>query len=444
MNIALQAAAEMGWQILDKTSDNLTFHAPGEGGSYGESVNLLIAPGMVTFTSQPANVHHWPEDRNEANAANFRSTVASILERQKLAEQTPYPSGREKLGALIPSRTYLITPLLIYANVIMLIAMVATGVSVISPTTQSLFEWGGNFRALTTHGEWWRLLTNIFLHSGIIHLVANVYALLYIGLYLEPLLGKLRYTVAYVLSGVCGGLVSLYFHPYSVAVGASGAIFGLYGVFVAILTTGHLERAMRNIMLRSILFFILFNLIYGIRGNVDNAAHVGGLVCGLVIGYAYYPGLRRQAGPYLQVLTSIFLALGVTLACIWVLPSLPDDMGAFRQKLSRFTELETLALEVFRMPADAPTEDILYNLRERGPYYWNENKKLVEEMQQLNLPTPLQEKEAQMLLYCNLRLKQYELMARQLEVKNTRHERDLKKLQTRIDELIKNVKETSS
>jgi len=443
LSIALQAGTEMGWQVVEKTAADITFHVPGNAESYGESVNLTIQTGLVTFTSCAVNTDHWPEDRNELNAENFRLAVSGILERKRRAQQTPYPKSGEKFSVLIPSRTYLITPLLLYANVIVLTAMVVMGVSLLNPSTEKLVAWGGNFRPLTTHGDWWRLLTSIFIHSGIIHLAANMYALVYVGIYLEPLLGKLRFSMSYVLSGVCGALVSLYFHPYSVSVGASGAIFGLYGVFMAILTTAHIEKEMRIVMLRSILLFVIFNLIYGIKGNVDNAAHVGGLVSGLAIGYAYYPGLRRQANFYLQGLISIFLSVAVTLACVFVLPSFPDDMSAFRQKLAHFVELETLALEVFRMPADAPKEDIIYNLRDRGIYYWNENKKVLEEMEKLSVPPLIQEKELQMRRYCDYRIEQYDLMAKQLEENNTRYEKKIELLRKKISELLADIKKES-
>ncbi len=143
----------------------------------------------------------------------------------------------------------------------------------------------------------------MFLHGGVLHLAGNVFALLYSGLYLEPMLGKLRYFAAYILSGIAAGVVSMVFHDNSVGVGASGAIFGLYGVFLALLTARHVKGTIRTTLLRSLLFFIVYNLLMGLQGNTDNAAHVGGLVSGILIGFAFLPGLREKATKRKQLAT---------------------------------------------------------------------------------------------------------------------------------------------
>ncbi len=107
--------------------------------------------------------------------------------------------------------------------------MILTGVDIMVPDTESLIAWGANFRPITLAGEWWRLLTSCFLHIGIIHLLMNLYALMYIGIQLEPHLGKTRFLAAYLLTGIAGSANSLYWHEFTVSAGASGAIFGMYG-----------------------------------------------------------------------------------------------------------------------------------------------------------------------------------------------------------------------
>ena len=122
--------------------------------------------------------------------------------------------------------------------------------------------------------------------------VMNMYALVYIGLLLEPYLGKTRLAVAYVLSGAAGGATSVFWHEVVVSAGASGAIFGLYGVFLAMLTTNLMEKSARKSLLISIGVFVFYNLANGMKAGIDNAAHIGGLISGLLIGYAYYPELK--------------------------------------------------------------------------------------------------------------------------------------------------------
>jgi rhomboid protease GluP len=92
----------------------------------------------------------------------------------------------------------------------------------------------------------------MFLHAGLVHLVFNMYALLYIGVYLEPLLGRWRYLTVYIACGVLASLTSTWWRIENVGIGASGAIFGLFGVFLALLTTNFVEKNVRKPMLRSI------------------------------------------------------------------------------------------------------------------------------------------------------------------------------------------------
>ena len=202
-------------------------------------------------------------------------------------------SVKDILSIFIPSKEFVVTPLLIDINILVFIAMCIAGVSAFNPSTEQLLLWGGDFRALTINGGWWRLFTSMFLHAGIFHLLMNMYALLYIGILLEPLLGRTRYTAAYLLSGICSGLMSITVHSFTVGVGASGAIFGMYGVFLAMLTTNLIEKNARKAMLQSILIFVGYNLLNGVKGNIDNAAHIGGLLSGMLIGYAYFPGLKK-------------------------------------------------------------------------------------------------------------------------------------------------------
>ena len=123
------------------------------------------------------------------------------------------------------------------------------------------------------------MITNCFLHIGILHLAFKMYALIFIGVLLEPYLGKLRFAVAYLLTGVFASVASLYWHDHTVSAGASGAIFGMYGVFLAMLTTNLIPKSVRKGLLASIGLFVAYNLLYGLKGwGIDaNAAHIGGL-----------------------------------------------------------------------------------------------------------------------------------------------------------------------
>lgn len=148
--------------------------------------------------------------------------------------------------------------------------------------------YGANNGAATSQGEWWRLLTSMFMHYGLPHLFFNMWALVSIGAQVERWVGRGLFLLAYFGTGIVGGLVSILVHGDKIwSVGASGAIFGLYGVFL-----GLLLRAGRTIparttqpLIASTLLFVGYNILYGITNTgIDLAAHLGGLVSGVFIG----------------------------------------------------------------------------------------------------------------------------------------------------------------
>lgn len=126
---------------------------------------------------------------------------------------------------------FFITPILICLNIVVFLLFVIRGLGFISFKGQDLILWGANYGPLTKNGEAWRLLTNVFLHDGVLHLVNNMSGLLIVGLILEPVLGRKKYLLIYLLTGVLGSLTSMWWNDNMISLGASGAIFGLYGVF---------------------------------------------------------------------------------------------------------------------------------------------------------------------------------------------------------------------
>ena len=148
-------------------------------------------------------------------------------------------------------------------------------------------------------GEWWRLLSSIFLHAGLIHLGLNAYVLWIFGVEIECQIGRLSTLAVFLVTGVFAGATSYAFADgYAIAVGASGAIFGLVGAFIAY---NYLRRhnVMAQARLRGALTMLVINLVIGFSiPAIDWRAHLGGLVAGLVAGFAVDPSrpvaLRRM------------------------------------------------------------------------------------------------------------------------------------------------------
>jgi len=230
-----------------------------------------------------------PKPEWTAAIENLRTqTVETVTTQTKQAEEI------DKVMKLSGSNLY-VTYGIIAINVVVFILMAINGAGVFDANALVHIRWGSNYSPLTLSGDWWRLITCVFIHFGIIHLVMNTYALYMAGVYLEPMLGKTKYIVAYLTTGIFASLASLWWHSEGVnSAGASGAIFGLYGVFLALLFTNLIPKQMRTSLLQSIGVFVVFNLIYGARAGVDNAAHVGGLLSGMIIGFIFYLLLKKE------------------------------------------------------------------------------------------------------------------------------------------------------
>ncbi len=129
------------------------------------------------------------------------------------------------------------------------------------------------------NGEYFRLITGVFLHANIVHLVFNCYALYIIGMQLESFLGKGKYLAVYLLSGLAGSVLSIFFST-GYSVGASGAIFGLLG---SLLYFGyHYRLYLETVVKSQIIPLIIVNLLIGLMPGIDNWAHVGGLIGGIL------------------------------------------------------------------------------------------------------------------------------------------------------------------
>ena len=264
-------------------------------------------------------------------------------------------------------------------NALVYLLMVLRGVDPFDPSIEDLLAWGADYGPLTTHGEWWRLLTSTFVHAGIVHLLANMVILFYIGRFMERLLGRGGFVVLYVFAGLIGSLASLAWNDAVVSAGASGAVFGLFGGVLGFLSRRDRDRVAREIVGvvgRTAAIYVVIQTVLGLMSpRTDVAAHVGGFVGGFAMGYwlghplteAGVAGRRRRwivgAGAGLLVVAAL---------CALFVPV--DDA---RAPIERFAELERRMLsehpwafgrEVAIPPPDearrALSEDVLPTWRE--------------------------------------------------------------------------------
>jgi rhomboid protease GluP len=179
---------------------------------------------------------------------------------------------------------------IILINFVILVSIELLG----GPTIYNLLKFGGQWGPLVANGEWYRIVTAMFVHAGWLHLVFNMYALYYLGMLVENIYGSSKFLVVYFFSGVVGNLLSQLFYFSVPSVGASGAIFGLVGLLLA---ATYFRRdfpsTLRRSLIVSLLPMVIFNIAYGfIPGtDINNAAHLGGFATGLLLGY-FIPARR--------------------------------------------------------------------------------------------------------------------------------------------------------
>lgn len=226
------------------------------------------------------------------------------------------PEPRTLAGGRLSSDTRLVTKVLLGINVAVFIAVQIVGGPLLDRTLlfgQAITQAYGPLEGVA-EGQWYRLVTSMFLHQEIWHVAMNMLGLWFLGPPLEAALGRVRYLGLYLLSGIAGGAVTyLLAAPQQASLGASGAIFGLFGA------TAVLMRRLRYDM-RPILILLAINLVFTFTWkNIAWEAHIGGLVAGAVLAYAmvHAPrGLRRlvQYGAFALVLAVVIVLLVVRTA----------------------------------------------------------------------------------------------------------------------------------
>lgn len=174
---------------------------------------------------------------------------------------------------------------------------------------------GANLNPLTLGGEPWRILSAMFLHFGIVHLVVNMYGLWILGTMIERGVGSVRFAIIYFICGCAASIASLFFNIYIISAGASGAIFGLYGYQLGAELIGNFnDRERLKIVLINFAVFIIINTFIAGQVSVDMAGHIGGGIAGLILAFCHF-----QLG-VLKNLTALVVALALIPLTLFAVP----------------------------------------------------------------------------------------------------------------------------
>ncbi len=211
----------------------------------------------------------------------------------------------------------------------MFVAMVLRGASIWMPTVDQLMNWGAdNAGSVLIDGQWWRIVTAMFVHVGILHLATNMWCLWNLGLLAEPLMDSFGLFAVYILTGAAGNLLSTGWNwarplheggnvVFPAGAGASGAVFGIAGALIVLLKSKRLpipEYELKRLR-KSVIYFAAINLVIGLSVSfgsgltgiaIDNSAHIGGFLCGLLFAAPMVP---RIGSPRPVFLTRIRLAI---------------------------------------------------------------------------------------------------------------------------------------
>ncbi|MFM2274736.1 MAG: hypothetical protein RL211_608 [Pseudomonadota bacterium] len=264
-------------------------------------------------------IQHYVQNDKFGNAPlRFDNQIASEKEFQ------------DRLKSLAP------VPWLIYGligvNVAIWLASLPYGASIAGSPTDLLLGWGGNAASEVQRGEWWRLVSAMFLHNGLMQVALNMLGLYGVGITVERIYGRRLFALIYFGSGLVGGALSLHFAAQNaVSVGASGAVFGVTGALLIgmLQHRSYLPKTMGRQTLGSMGFFILYSLVQGFtRPGIDNAAHIGGLLAGCLLAYIFPERFNLEKFVQYQksrALIGLFVAIGATAALASLAPTAQVD-----------------------------------------------------------------------------------------------------------------------
>ena len=241
------------------------------------------------------------------------------------------PSGGEGFYAALKARTTwaLVTPAIVIAYIVVFgMMLVGTG-SLSDP--QTLVGWGSSIGTRTTNGEWWRLGTSLFVHVGIIHLIAEVAGLMQVGLLVERLVGRLAFATVYLTAGVLASVWTMTLHPVSVHAGAAGAIFGIYGLLLATLILGLAQRSTLAVPVKvlaglwpGVVVFVVYNMLT--EGVVSEAMQAG-LVVGFTGGMLIAGRVISEKPPARRIAAVVAASVAIVVALAAPLRGFADVSG---------------------------------------------------------------------------------------------------------------------
>ena len=289
---------------------------------------LLVIGGFLIYIMKPEERVQYLQ----AALAIARRAAEEAVRRWREREPDPFHEALQTR-----TRWPIVTAALVVLNLGVFIGMIFGAGPIADPAT--LVAWGGNVGPRTSNGEWWRLLTAMFVHWGFWHLVASLAGLAQLGILLERLVGHVAFAALYLAAGVLAGLVSLFASPLTVTVGATGAIFGLYGLLIAAIAWGMVRPSAVTIRLKAMKPMApaaAVFLLYAVATSGENGAELAGLVTGLLSGLVLARGVGERKPPARRI--AIAAAASLVIAAAFAVPL--RGMSDARPEIARVIAFE--------------------------------------------------------------------------------------------------------
>lgn len=269
-------------------------------------VTFVVGKELKDITDNENIIFTFPDLKNHTN---FKEKGIELF--AKITNDINKKTEKDTIQAedIFKPKKPVITYVLILINVLVFL------ISLLFDMKEEVILYGGNHRELIRLGDYYRLITSMFIHVDLLHLLCNCYSLYVVGNQIESFFGKTKYLIIYFGSGIIASLLSICFNT-SFSIGASGAIFGLLG---SILYFGyHYRLYLGNVLKTQIIPLIILNLLIGFASTgIDNAAHIGGLIGGILVsmicGLKYKSNKVERFNGILMtiILLSVIIYLGI-------------------------------------------------------------------------------------------------------------------------------------
>ena len=455
-SIAEKACKKLEWEYLVVDEKTFTASTPPNWTLTEEVISIEVKEDKVIFKSQSESIDLYEAGRNKKNIEDtfyplFKDIQSTIKIEELRADATVLKNeslAQIKSGSRVDSEKvsfgfagHQITFFLLLLNAIWFGVMYIKGVDMKYPSPEDITKWGGNTKDLVASGEWWRLLSNLFVHIGIWSLLVNLFGLYFIGVMVESILGRIKFLIAYLCCGILGSLASLYFSGEGVTAGASGAIAGMYGVFIAFATTNYINKKFNWIWAAGLLLFAAFNIFTKGPLQIDRDANVFGLLAGIIIGYLFYffhfkRNLARAGGTRITVEIMII----VIFLILFYIKSVKNDSPAFEKAIMKLNQIELKAMtQMQRLQMAENNQQASKMIKDSTLPQWKHFQKELDKTDKYSLDAKFKQKRKLLHDYAELRYRQTMLIYLSLKNETSKYDAAIDSVSNKIDTIIDEI-----